>query len=110
MRHACPPKTAHTSGSTTTPPVTSYSSRKSFFFKITNANTGSSTVNLDGAGAITLYKFGTTPLAAGDLPAGGIIEAVYDGTNFQVIGGGIIFAYINQKINSAAANFNQTII
>lgn len=100
----------YTGTSTTTPPVTSYSSRKSFFFKITNANTGSSTVNLDGAGAVTLYKFGTTPLAAGDLPAGGIIEAVYDGANFQVIGGGIIFAYINQKINSAAANFNQTII
>lgn len=100
----------YTGTSTTTPPVTSYTSRKSFYFKITNANTGSCTANLDGTGAVTMYKFGTTPLAAGDLPAGGIVEVVYDGTNFQVIGGGIIFAYINQKINSAASNFNQTII
>lgn len=96
--------------STTTPPVKNYSIRKSYYLKIVTANTGSSTINIDGVGAVTMYKFGTTPLAAGDLPAGGIVEIVYDGTNFQVIGGGIIFAYINQKINSAAANFNQTII
>ena len=100
----------YTATSTITPPVQSYSLRKSFYLKIASANTGSSTINIDGAGAITMYKFGTTPLAAGDLPANGIVEIVYDGTNFQVIGGGIIFAYINQKINSAAANFNQTII
>ena len=100
--------TATSSGSL--PPVTSYTLRKSFYLLIGIANTGASTINIDGAGAKTIYKFGTTPLAAGDLPANGIIEIVYDGTNMQAIGGGIIFAYINQKINSAASNFNQSII
>lgn len=94
----------------TMPPVQSYSLRKSYYLKIATANTGASTINIDGVGAVTMYKFGTTPLASGDLPANGIVEIIYDGTYFQVIGGGIIFAYINQKINSAAANFNQTII
>lgn len=92
------------------PPVQSYSSRKSFYFQTTNANTGASTVNIDGAGIISFVKFGAIPIASGDFPANGIIEAVYDGTNFQVIGGGVIFAYVNQRINSAAANFNQSII
>lgn len=100
--------TATSSGSL--PPVTSYTLRKSFYLLIGTANTGASTINIDGAGAITIYKFGTTPLVSGDLPANGIVEIVYDGTNMQAIGGGIIFAYINQKINSAASNFNQSII
>jgi len=92
------------------PPVQSYSNRKSFYLLINNANTGSSTINLDGAGAINIYKFGNQPLSAGDLTANSIIEIVFDGTNFQAVGGGIIYAFINQKINSAASNFQQTII
>lgn len=100
----------YTATSTTTPPVVSYSFRKSFYLLIGNANTGASTINIDGAGAKNIYKFGSTPLIAGDLPANGIVEIAYDGTNFQVVGGGIIFAYINQKINSSASNFAQSII
>lgn len=94
----------------TMPPVTSYSLRKSFYLLIGNTNTGASTINIDSVGAKNIYKFGATPLSSGDLPANGIVEVVYDGTSFQVVGGGVIFAYINQKINSAASNFQQTII
>ncbi len=100
----------YTGTSTTTPPVTSYTNRKSFFLKIGNANTGTSTINIDGLGAKTIYKFTNLPLQAGDLPAGSIVEIVYDGTNFQVIAGGTVFAYINQRINSSASNFSQSII
>ncbi len=100
----------YTATSTVTPPVTSYSTRKSFYLLIGNANTGASTINIDGVGAANIYKFGNQPLEIGDLPVNNILEIVYDGANFQAIGGGIIFAYINQRINSAAANFNQSII
>lgn len=93
------------------PPVTSYSFRKSFYLFIQNSNTGASTLNIDGVGTANIYKFGSSiALSAGDLPANSIIEVVYDGLNFQAIGGGVINAFINQKINSAAANFQQTII
>lgn len=92
------------------PPVKSYTNRKSYFLLINNVNTGASTINIDGAGAKNIYKFINQPLQAGDLPVNGIVEVVYDGTNFQAVGGGIIFAFINQKINSAASNFQQTII
>lgn len=92
------------------PRVKSYNSRKSYYIYITNANTGPSTLNIDGVGAGAIRKFGTLDVDAGDLPALNIIEVVWDGTSFQAIGGGIIYAFINQKINSAASNFCQTII
>jgi hypothetical protein len=92
------------------PPVFSYNNRKSFYLLIGTTNTGASTLNIDGVGAVSIVKFGNQALGAGDLPAGSIIEVVYDGTNFQAIGGGTIYAFINQRINSAASNFQQTII
>ena len=94
----------------TMPPVTSYTLRNSFYLLVASANTGASTINIDGVGAVNIYKFGNQPLIAGDLPANGIVEIVYDGANFQAVGGGVIFAFVNQRINSAASNFQQTII
>lgn len=92
------------------PRVRSYSTRKSYYILVVNTNTGPSTLNIDGVGAGSIKKFGDQDLTAGDLPANNILEVVWDGTNFQAIGGGIIYAFINQRINSAAANFNQSII
>lgn len=51
--------------------------------KFTNANTGASTININGLGAIAIKKSVTTALAAGDILAGGIYDLTYDGTNFQ---------------------------
>lgn len=52
---------------------------------IANANTGPSTVNIGGLGAIPIRKNVADALAAGDLPAGHIAEMVYDGTNMQLL-------------------------
>jgi hypothetical protein len=49
----------------------------------TNANTGASTVNVDGLGAKSIVKGGNTALGSGDIIAGTIYKLVYDGTNFQ---------------------------
>jgi hypothetical protein len=54
-------------------------------FKATNANTGASTVNINGLGAIAIKKNVSTALAAGDIAAGQIVEVVYDGTYYQLI-------------------------
>jgi hypothetical protein len=60
------------------------------FVIFTNANTGSSTINLNGLGAVTLKKSVSTNLASGDLAAGSMHILGYDGTNYQVLtlGGG----------------------
>lgn len=93
-----------------TPGLSAYVTGKPFFVKFTNANTGASTLNVDSAGAKNIYKSIGTPLVSGDIPAGSLIEIVYDGTNFQVIGGAILFVTIAQQISSSASNFVQTII
>jgi hypothetical protein len=54
--------------------------------KFANANTGSSTLNINSLGAKTLKKSGATNLASGDISAGQEFEVSYDGTNFQVFG------------------------
>ena len=69
---------------TISPAITSYVSTQRFFIKFTNANTGISTLNLNGLGVKNLYKGVNTPLIAGDILAGKILEVVYDGTNFQI--------------------------
>lgn len=58
-------------------------------FKANTANTDGATVNVNGLGAKALTKASAgainTALATGDILAGQIVKAVYDGTQFQVI-------------------------
>lgn len=54
-------------------------------FKASFQNTGSATLNVNSLGAITLKKSVSTNLASADIAVGQLVEAVYDGTNFQVI-------------------------
>lgn len=65
--------------------ITSYTDM-AFLVKFTNANTASSTLNIDSVGATTLKKSGATNLASGDISATQIFLVVYDGTNWQMIG------------------------
>jgi len=66
--------------------VTSYSSLSVFIINFTNANTGSSTLNINSLGAKTLKKAVSTNLASGNILAGQCHVLIYDGTNFQVVG------------------------
>lgn len=95
---------------TATPTLLAYVTGKPFWCKFTNANTGASTLNVDGLGAKNIYKSNAVALVAGDIQANSLIELVYDGSAFQVIGGGVLFVTISQTINSALSNFIQTII
>ena len=56
--------------------------------KAANANTGASTLAVNGGAATPIKKSGGTALASGDIAAGQIIPVAYDGTNWQIIGGG----------------------
>lgn len=55
-------------------------------FKATHANTGASTLAVNGAGAVAIRKDGAIPLVAGDISAGQIVSCVFDGTFYQTIG------------------------
>jgi len=66
--------------------VSAYTSGDAYIVNFTNANTGSSTININSLGAKTLKKSVSTNLASGDILAGQEFLIVYDGTNFQVIG------------------------
>jgi hypothetical protein len=73
---------------TITPAITAITAGMRFYIKFTNANTGASTINLNGLGAIALTKNGATPLAGGEINTGQIVAVSYDGTSFQIVGGG----------------------
>lgn len=52
-----------------------------------NGNTGASTLNINGLGAIPIKKSVSTALSSGDIITGQLEILMYDGTNFQMIGG-----------------------
>lgn len=58
-----------------------------FNFKANTANTGAATLNVNSLGAVTIKKEVTSDLANNDILANQIVSVIYDGTNFQVIGG-----------------------
>lgn len=75
---------------TTSPMMTTIPAGAAFSFQAAHANTGTSTLNVDGIGAITIKKNGGTGgsvgsnLASGDVTTGQIVSVAYDGTNFQM--------------------------
>jgi hypothetical protein len=54
-------------------------------FKAAHANTGASTLAVNGGSAIAIFKQGgSTVLASGDIVAGQAVRVTFDGTNFQM--------------------------
>jgi hypothetical protein len=78
--------------------------------KIANANTGASTLAVNGGTATPIKKQGTTALASGDLSAGQIAAFVSDGTNWQWLGssggGGGSTLYFGQDHATASTGNN----
>ena len=64
--------------------MTAYAAGQTFRFIAAGANlTTGVTININGIGAKSITKNGTTALAIGDIISGSIVEIVYDGTQFQ---------------------------
>jgi len=53
-------------------------------FKATNANTGASTLNVNGLGAKAIVRGTGIALLSGDIAAGAVVQVQYDGTSFQL--------------------------
>lgn len=66
-----------------------YRTGVAYAFGATAANTGASTLSVDGLTAKAITKFGTTALAAADIVNGQMCVVVYDGTRFQLLNPGL---------------------
>ena len=71
---------------TLSPAFTSAKTGVPFSFKVNAANTATPTLNVSGTGAKSVKKSANLDLAAGDFKANQILQAVYDGTNYQLLG------------------------
>ena len=67
-----------------TPAITAYAAGQEITFKAGAASTTASTLNVNTLGTKALKKRNDQDIAAGDIEAGSIVTAVYDGTSFQV--------------------------
>lgn len=67
------------------PALDAYITGMPVHFKAANANTGASTININGLGVKTIKKNGSADLIPGDIAAGQIVVVVYDGINFQLV-------------------------
>ena len=70
---------------TMSPALAAYGVGNVFTFVVPNTNTSSCTLNIDGLGAKSITRDGSTALIAGDLVSGSEVTVVYDGTRFQVL-------------------------
>jgi hypothetical protein len=68
--------------------VTAYNDADAYLIRFTNGNTTGATLNINGLGAIPLYRNNDGPLLGGDILAGGEMLCIYNSTlvEFQVIG------------------------
>ena len=63
----------------------SYAEGLAVSFRATNANTGNSTVDVNGLGPVPIKKRGAVELSANDIVAMQMVELRHDGTNFQMV-------------------------
>ncbi len=70
---------------TLSPSPSGYVTGQMFLFKANTANTGASSLNVNGLGAKTIKKHKGEDLADNDIKEDSVVSVVYDGTNFQMI-------------------------
>ena len=66
-----------------------YRTGVAYAFGAAAANTGASTLSVDGLAAKAITKYGTTALAANDIVNGQMCVVIYDGTRFQLLNPGL---------------------
>lgn len=70
------------------PVVVQYVHGQFFRIEFQSANTGSSTLNINGLGSVLVTVDGSTALSGGEIKAGQQFGVYYNGTAFQLNGGG----------------------
>jgi hypothetical protein len=90
--------------------VTSYNLNDAYAIGFTNANTGASTLNINGLGVVNISKNNVVPIIGGDIAANQQFIVIYDGTNFQILGvaPNQMFAYVTNA-DSVTINKGQPV-
>lgn len=70
-------------------------------FQAANANTGASTLSVNGGGAVTIKNANGTDLLPGQISAGSQVAVVYNGTNWIIVGAANALGPVNQVINGS---------
>lgn len=83
-----------------TPALTAYAAGNQFSFVVANTNTGAVTINIDGNGAKSITRTGSTALVAGDMVAGQVVLIEYDGTRFQFLNVGNVVGPASSTANA----------
>ncbi len=88
-----------------------YSAGMTVTFKANVANTGATTLNVNGLGTRPIYKNGSIALAANDIAAGQIVTVICDGTNFQIVGQvGLLSGFNGSLSGDVSGTQNATLI
>lgn len=66
--------------------MTAYAAGQVFRFIAAGTNTGAVTLNINAIGVKNITKNGAVGLVAGDITLNAIVQVVYDGTQFQLVG------------------------
>lgn len=66
------------------PPLNAYTLGLPIHVRVHQTNTGGSSIDA-GAGRVSIIRSDGNALSNGDLPAGGIVDMMFDGTNFQLV-------------------------
>lgn len=101
---------------TMSPGITAYATgMRVSFVKNASANTGAATLNINSVGAKSIVRAdGSTALDANELPASSLVEVIYDGTSFRLVGKPIldvasdvlgVLAAVNGGTNNAYTEF-----
>lgn len=67
------------------PAPTAYVAGMGLRVKVAAANTGPTTISVNGLGAVAVVRSDGANLQAGDLAVGAIVDIVYDGSKFQIV-------------------------
>lgn len=74
---------------TPSPAITVYAEGQTFSFLANHTSSGAATLNVNGLGATTLKNTDGSAIGASDLVSGGLYNAAYNGTDFQLTGAAI---------------------
>jgi hypothetical protein len=77
---------SNTITATATPTMAAYQSGQRVLLTVGTTNTGATTINIDSLGAKNVFANGVA-LRGWELVAGYVVELVYDGTQFHLVGG-----------------------
>jgi hypothetical protein len=94
---------------TLTPTVasTAYVAGQRYRFIAGSASSAATTINVSGLGAKNLFKRGSINPIAGDWGSGMILEVVYDGTSFQLLGADV-FSKMGDIASAGTINLDST--